>query len=136
MFFFQLFGLSNDTLLRIINWISIQGLENTNSVASIASIVNVMRVLPYPIFHSLSYHNKTGINIGALECLIISIMTEMSWFDFAFDRLSINYEITTSIITKLEWCKCYFNDQESWDFQTQFYFQVWLHLGYQYGLRD
>ena len=74
----QLFGLNNDTWLGIINWISIQGLENTNSVASNASIVNILRILPYPIFHSLPYHNKTGIDIGTLECLTISIITETS----------------------------------------------------------
>ena len=67
----QLFGLNNDTWLRIMNWISIQGSENTTSVASNASIVNVIRILPCPIFHSLPYHNKTGIDIGTLECLTI-----------------------------------------------------------------
>ena len=70
----QSFGLNNHTWLRIINWISIQGLENTNSVAS---MLNVIRILPYPIFHSLPYHNKTGIDIGALEFSTISIIPEI-----------------------------------------------------------
>ena len=76
----QLYGLNNDTWLRIINWISIQGLENTNAVASNDSIVNVIRILPYPVVYSLPYHNKNGNDIGTLEYLTISIITEMTWY--------------------------------------------------------